>query len=433
MTAEPVEIEPAAAASRPSVRLMLALVVASGALFFGAWKALHHGFLARHQLLDTPIYQQYGDEMVKGRVPYRDFAVEYPPGSLAVFVLPGLGGGGHQDANVYRHRFEWLMLVCGLATVLGLGAALALRGAGRGQAMLALGFAGLAPLALGSVLLSRFDLLPAALSVAALAALLGDRDRLGLGLLGAGVAVKIYPLLLVPPAILWVWRRRGRVEALAAAQIFAVVVLLVFLPFAFVAPGGVLHSIWVQVTRPLQIESLGSSLLIAAHDLFGLGLSVQTSSGSQNVRGTGSSFVATLVSLVQIGALLGIWAWFARGEASSERLVRSCAASIVAFVALGKVLSPQFLIWLVPLVPLVRGRRGVAATGLLTLSLVLTQVWFPHRYWRLVAFGSGESALLLTRNLVLIGLLLALLWPARVPRAPRRTPLPTRTRTRAVV
>ena len=83
-----------------------------------------------------------------------------------------------------------------------------------------------------------------------------------------------------------------------------------------------------------------------------------------------------------------------------------------AFVALGKVLSPQFMIWLIPLVPLVRGRRGFAAGGLLAAALLLTQLWFPTRYWNLVfGFGGYESALVLARDLVLIALLGVLVWP----------------------
>jgi hypothetical protein len=93
--------------------------------------------------------------------------------------------------------------------------------------------------------------------------------------------------------------------------------------------------------------------------------------------------------------------------------VRWSAASVVAFVALGKVLSPQFLIWLLPLVPLVRGRRGFAASALLGLALLLTQVWFPIRYFDLVAFDPFPSWVLLARDVVLVALLVVLTAPAR--------------------
>jgi hypothetical protein len=90
--------------------------------------------------------------------------------------------------------------------------------------------------------------------------------------------------------------------------------------------------------------------------------------------------------------------------------VLGAAAVLVAFVALGKVLSPQFLIWLVPLVPLVAGRRGVAAGLLLGVAMVTTQLWFPYRYWDLVhEFDAAASWLVLLRDLVLVGLLLVLL------------------------
>jgi len=112
-----------------------------------------------------------------------------------------------------------------------------------------------------------------------------------------------------------------------------------------------------------------------------------------------------LLSLVQLAALAWIWL---RRPGTAEELVRWSAAALVAFVALGKVLSPQFLIWLVPLVPLVAGRRGVLASALLATAIVLTQLWFPFRYWDVVAL-EPVGWLVLVRDLLLVALYAILL------------------------
>jgi len=87
---------------------------------------------------------------------------------------------------------------------------------------------------------------------------------------------------------------------------------------------------------------------------------------------------------------------------------------VAAFIAFGKVLSPQFLIWLLPLVPLVRGRRGLTASAVLALALVLTQLWFPYRYWRLALQQDAiASWLVFARDLVLVALVFVLAIPRR--------------------
>ena len=102
---------------------------------------------------------------------------------------------------------------------------------------------------------------------------------------------------------------------------------------------------------------------------------------------------------------------FARGPATRERLLLASAAALVAFVALGKVLSPQFLIWLIPVVPLVAGRRRLIASALFGLTLVLTQLWFPYHYWDYaLRFDKGVSWLVLARDVVLVALFVYLAW-----------------------
>jgi hypothetical protein len=391
------------------ILVALALVV-----FVGSWSALHAGFYASDQIVDTPVYQRYGDAIAHRQVPYRDFAVEYPPGALPVFALPALGHAQAGDFEPYRRAFEAVMWACGALALIAMAFALRALGAGTARRVAALGFTALAPLALGSVILSRFDLWPAALTAAALAALVSRRFRVGSGLLGLAIAVKVYPIVLLPLAVIHVWRERGRREALVCLGWLAGVLAACFGPFLVLAPGGVWASVVRQTTRPLQIESLGSGVLLALHHAVGLAVQWASSHGSQNLVGTGPDAIGALQTVLQVAALLAVWWLFARGPGGRDELVRASAAAVCAFVALAKVLSPQYLIWLIPLVPLVRGRRGLQACALLGLALVLTQLWFPFRYWELVYLFDGfASWLVLARDLVLLALLATLLRPER--------------------
>jgi uncharacterized membrane protein len=327
-------------------------------------------------------------------VPYRDFAVEYPPAALPVFVLPTFVGSD------YATSFAWLMALCGV----GLVAVVA------SVSRVAAAYLALMPVLVGSLILSRFDLWPALLATAAVAALWHGRDRLGWALLGAAVAAKLWPGVLVPFAFAWTWRRRGRRETLVGAAICAAVLVVAFGPFVALSPHGVWSSLTGQANRPLQIESLGAALLVE----LGFGRGVANTHGSQNLIGPHAGQAAAILPLLQIASLLALWIAFARRPRSRDELLRYAAAAAVAFVAFGKVFSPQYLIWLVPLVPLVRGRRGFGATALLTAALLLTQLWFPFRYWPYgIDLDRWIGGVVLTRDVVVVGLLVVLAWPAR--------------------
>jgi uncharacterized membrane protein len=366
-------------------------LVAAG-LFLACFGLVHTWFWAHGELIDWPTYQSYGAAIVDHhRVPYRDFPVDYPPGSLPVFVLPAY-------FDNYASAFEWVMAGCGVALV-GVLAFV------RREAAF---YAAFAPLLVGSLILSRFDLWPALLIVAALAALLLGRDGIGWAFLGAAVAAKLWPLVIVPPALVWS-ARRGHARSAVAGVAVAVAA---FVPIALIAPHGVLHTLTSQASRPLQVESLGAALLTT----FGHP-NVVTSHGSQNLSGHGAA--AAVLSAVGTLAVIAVWIAFARGPATRERFVRYSVAAVCAFVAFDKVLSPQYLLWLIPIVPLVRGRRGLAATGVLTLACVLTQVWFPERYFAYVD-GFELAWVVLLRDLVLVGLVAVLVMPRRA-REPLRT------------
>ncbi|MGE5274280.1 MAG: glycosyltransferase 87 family protein [Verrucomicrobiota bacterium] len=406
-----------------SPRLAAVAAVAAVGVFVAAWVGLHLGFYRHSQIVDTPIYQRYGDAMRHGQVPYRDFQLEYPPAALPVFLVPSLLRSQDGDLAGYRQGFEAEMLVCGALVLLFMLSVLLRLDAGAVRIGAALGFAAVAPLLLGSVELSRFDLWPAALTTGALAAFVAGRQRVGAGVLGLAVTAKLFPAVLVPVAAVWIWRRSGRRELVVCAAVFATVVAVCFGPFLALSPHGVWHAVTTQTSRPLQIETLGAGVLLVAHAVGGLGIMMQSSHGSQNLAGGGPDALATVQTVLQAAALIVTWVWFARGPATRERLVRASAAAVCAFVASGKVLSPQFLIWLVPLVPLVCGRRGFVASALLASALVLTQLWFPFRYWDLALhFGTFPSWLVLARDLVLVAVFAVLAVPTGRARAAPRSP-----------
>jgi glycosyl transferase family 87 len=363
-----------------------------------SWALLHTGFWSGTQIIDTPTYQRYGEALLDGQVPYRDFDVEYPPAALPAFALPALA-----QSDDYGSAFELLMWACAVGAVVALGLALAAVDAGTARLYGAICFLALAPLALGTVILTRYDLWPAALTIAALAAFVGRRERVGFGILGLAVAAKIYPFVLLPLALVWAAKRRGTRELWIGLGCFVGVLALCFVPFLILSPGGVAHSIGTQLGRPLQLESLGASVLLAAHQLGLYDATVESSHGSQNLAGSLPDAIASLQTAFQLAAVGVVWAVFAARDRGREGLLTAGAASVAAFIAFGKVLSPQFLIWLLPLVPAVAGAGGLAACAVLLVGVVTTQLWFPFRYWEIVALEPA-GWLVLVRDLLLVAL-----------------------------
>ena len=381
--------------------------------FLAAWSLLHAPLYSHAVISDTRVYAGFGDQMRIGAVPYRDFAVEYPPAALPVFVAPTFISGyratfeypagelprfvSSPDLGSYSTTFGWLMAACGLATLLGVAASRPSR--------LGLAFVAVSPLLIGSLALSRYDFWPAALAAAALAALLRDRHRIGWALLGAAIATKLYPCAVVPLAVVWTWRRAGGRELRRAAAVGAGVIAAIFLPFFVLAPHGLWTSLWGQFARPLQIESLAGSWLMLSRTPNVIG-----SHGSLSLSGAGAWSTAT--SVVGLASLTALWIAFAARPIDRERLLRYTAASICVFVAFDKVLSPQYLIWLVPVVPLVAGLRGRLATIVLAAIFGLTFAYFPARYYDFVHHDHGLAAVVFARDLALVGLALLLSLPA---------------------
>ena len=409
---------------RPAVDALVAgaVFVAVAVAVTVTWQLLDQA------VTDIPLYRTYGERVAHGLVPYRDFPFEYPPGALPALILPALVT---DSLSAYRAVFEAELAIVGAVGVVLAGEALRRLGRRGMERWLPLAFLAVAPAALGGVILTRFDLLPATLVVGAVVLLVSGRERAAAAVVGLGIAVKLYPAVLVPLLAVGAWRRGGRRALASTLGLVAAPVVVAYLPFVVLAPDGVADSFGRQLGRPLQIESLGAGVLLGLHQAFDTTLEWSSGSGSQNLTGTAADAVAVLLSAAQVAAVAAVWLAYARGPVGPERLVRHAAAAVVAFVAFSKVLSPQFLVWVAFLVPLVGGARVRAAVGLVALACALTALWFPARYWDLVReFDPLASWLVLARGATLVALLAVLTWPAteRAPaRSPTHAPIPDRT------
>ena len=345
---------------------------------------------------DLSIYRQAGEALLRGEIPYRDFFIEYPPGSLLVFAAPALFS---TDELGYITLFSSEMALALAATlVLTALAARRLRGFWA-WVVPALTFSA-AAIMLYPVAATRYDAVVAlTLALATFCATLGGRYlALAYASLGLGAATKLVPALATVPLAL---ARRGAARGYA---IFFGVLAVFFAPALLLGGGGFLQNLAYHANRGLQVESLTASVLMK----LGWVNEVAFTYGAFEVRGRGVEFARSL-SLPITGALLLITAFFMYREYRSGRsglgnFPRYTAALILAFMLGSKVLSPQYVIWLLPLVPLGAG-GGVAQIGVsvafLAVCWTTTQV-YPVHYDDLLDGRFPGPDLLLARNLLLV-------------------------------
>jgi len=350
------------------------------------------GPLDHHRYGDVGLYGHYAHEMTSGHWPYRDFYDVYPPLAQPLFFVVRLLPGP------FATSFKWTMALCGAAALVLMVRAMR---ASPLRCVVAVGVVAISPLVVGPVFLNTYDLFPALLTIAAVLAFLRGRERTTYILLALAVAAKVFPLVLLPLALIESWERGGRDAVRRALAWFVGVLLLVHVPFAVMGPGGLRFSYWVQLKRGLEVESLAGGILLVLNRLGLHSVTLRdTAVGSRDAVGTLPDALAVVSSLAVVAAVLYV-AWvYLRGRRDR---VLACAAAVTAFVAFNKVLSPQYVVWLVPLVP----AAGIAASGALVIVLALTRAdWnrfvLPHgsvQHW-----GDVLSWWILARDLVLVAL-----------------------------
>lgn len=354
---------------------------------------------------DLPFRQAQAERIVAGEIPYRELAFEYPPLAAAVLAPAALVSEDRQGFEVALG----LIALGGLALVAWQCARLADRSGG--SPLAASVTAAASPLLLGAIVRTQFDVVPTAALAGGLALIARARAGSGMAWLGAGTMTKAFPLVGAATAAAWLWASRGRaaaVRGLAAMAAVVAVVTAVAVAFSF---DGVVQAARYQLDRPAHVESAQASVLAAATAIGGGSLALTPARGSVALAAPASGAVGTAFALATLAALAAFaaLAWRAGAAvadpvASRRGLLLAALGSVAALVAFGRVLSPQYMIWLVPLLALAVAWRHWWLAGVTAAAFGLTLAEFPSRYPEVAAGDPAALALVGARNLALVAI-----------------------------
>jgi hypothetical protein len=352
----------------------------------------------------------------------RDVLPEYPTPSLLVSATAWWAAHGNWYA--YLAVFIVLMLALDATFTVALW-----RAAGRRHTPGLRLWILVVPL-LGPIVYARFDLVPAVLAGGALLAVAGTRPAIAGVLTGAGAAVKLWPVALLPALLL---DRRGRRRAVAGFLAVGAVAVA-----GTVAAGGIarlLSPLTWQGDRGLQIESLFAVPLLCARLVSpSTWATPYTRFYAFQVEGPGAATLADLSTVATVAAL-GLLGWLCwrvlrRGHRPDE--VGAVAGLLMTgtaclLVVTNRTLSPQYLIWVGALLAALGCVAPAEPTlprllRLLLVSCALTQVIYPIGYalltnetwatWVGVALLTARNALLVAITVITLRRVIALT-PAR--------------------
>ncbi|MEU9183577.1 glycosyltransferase 87 family protein [Streptomyces sp. NPDC048484] len=358
----------------------------------------------------TVTYQNWYEVLRTGTFPLDDVTWQYPPAAALAILSPAL-----LPFLAYTEAFFVLAFVADLiAFALLLRAGLRPERSLRGAWVWVAGV----PL-LGPTVYSRYDVMVTAVAVAAVLA--GVRHPKVMGALAAfGALLKVWPLLLL------VGTTGRRAWGAAATAICGIALLFT------VSMPGAFAFLTFQRDRGTEVESLGSLVFhIARHH--GWQGKVLLNYGSVEFLGPYVDVVST-VAMMLTGLAFG---WLLLWRLCATRFLVHTAAdtafvAVLLFTTTSRVISPQYMVWLVGLAAaclVFRGSRMGPPAGMVLAASFVTVLEFPVFFSDVVASSDLGITLLVIRNGLLVAATVTagvLLWRDTVSYT-RSAPLPSQT------
>lgn len=348
---------------------------------------------------DVVLYQQWAAGMVHyGHLPSAA-GWQYPVGAALLFLIPQIW------AAHYDFIFCLLMLACDLGVTVTLVLVGRREDDFRGAWMWVLLISILGPL-----VLLRFDMAPTLALVAALGLpRRGERSRAFGTLIGAGVSIKVWPVL----GLLAVRTRRDLVRVIGWCAATIVVVTGVSSIFL----GNTLGWIANQSGRGLEVESVAASPWFVREAFTHRPIHYHLGSGAPEISGSLANGVASALRIAMLGLAVALLSWYVAQTRNGRGILpprgRDAAfAAVLGYIVVSPVLSPQYLIWLVGAGALAvcsnetLMRRPMAVVGI---AVVMTRYLLEHSAQYLgmsttvtLTPTASTSLLLALRNLLLL-------------------------------
>ena len=421
---EELEIEAGAsdaAARRRRRRWLVASVLLAfiATRVFAGYVADHPGFYGPNRpdgTGDVHLFDYFTWEMRHDHAsPYGEtLRMEYPPGAIPIMMVPR-----YVRAVSYRTEFVIFMILFDAVGLWGLIRIGRRTGSWWGAATWFL----MVP-ALGPVAYTRFDIVVAvALVWAAERALAGRWFWAGV-LIGVGAAVKLVPAILLLPLFFVAPRERRR----ALVGGFAAVIAVAILPFVFALPDVYRSVIEYHTGRGVQAESIWGAGLLVARRLADYPVDIVASHRAWDAASALTGTLKLASNVLSLVAIVGVVVMAVRtrvGQLARASLLQLGLLSVL--VGVGRVYSPQYVIWLIALGAIAMAlapRAAAPAVAVLAVTTVLAHLEFPVWFWDLLFYDKGGALIVLVVRDVLtlvVGLLALWAWRSRSLRTPATT------------
>lgn len=318
---------------------------------------------------DLNIYYKSSLYLLEGKLPYRDFNLEYPPFAILPFVLPRMVALGLAK-NYYIYAFLFLLenIVFSTINMLLLLQVVSVYASQR-QTIRVLVFYTFFALIISPVLLWRYDLFPTVLTVVALVAVLSNRPTLAGISLGLGVAAKLYPLVLLPVFTLYFFTNKSYRAILNIWLGTLGAVFLSFLPFIITTKDKLFSFLDYHKERGLQIESLPAGIISLVHKWGLIEVKTIASYGSRDIVSPLDHIVLAvlplLLMIVYISMLISCWYRFReeknikKEKLKVDSLVAYTLLALLIFIITNKVFSPQYIVWIIPFAALLKPHHAI--------------------------------------------------------------------------